>query len=188
MNHIGTKNLETERIILRKIGVKDAQLMYDNWASDNDVSKYVTWCTHKDVNETSELLKNWESEYTKLNCYRWCIVSKENDEPIGTIDVCKSNDNLEMAEIGYCMSKRYWNKGIMTECANRIIQFLFEEVGYKRIQATHALENPASGRVMQKIGMKYEGIIRDGNRLNNGNLCDVAMYSILAREYFKEEK
>lgn len=188
MNHIGTKELETKRIILRRINVNDAQLMYNNWASDIDVSRYVTWNVHKDVNETNELLKVWELEYTNLNCYRWCIVDKESNEPIGTIDVCKSNDSLDMAEIGYCMSKKHWGKGIMTECASRVVKFLFEEVGYKRIQATHALENPASGRVMQKIGMKYEGVIRDGNRLNTGNLCDVAMYSILAREYFKGEE
>ena len=187
MKHIGTKELETDRILLRRISVDDAEKMYNNWASDPEVSKYVTWPTHKDINVTKDLLKMWEAEYTNSSCYRWCVVLKENNEPIGTIDVVKSEDSYEIAEIGYCISKEYWGKGIMTECAKRVLKFLFEEVGYNRIQATHALENPASGRVMQKIGMQYEGTIRDGNRLNQGKLCDVAMYSILKREYFKEE-
>lgn len=187
MNHIGTKELETDRILLRRISVDDAEKMYNNWASDPDVSRYVTWPVHKDIDVTKDLLKIWEREYDKPNCYRWCIVLKETNEPIGTIDVVKSEDSYEIAEIGYCISKEYWSKGIMTECAKRVLKFLFEEVGYNRIQATHALENPASGRVMQKIGMQYEGTIRDGNRLNQGKLCDVAMYSILKREYFKEE-
>lgn len=188
MNHIGTKELETSRMFLRRISVDDAENMYNNWASDPEVARYVTWPVHKDINVTTELLKVWENEYNNSNCYRWCIVDKVSNKPIGTIDVCRQNDDLEIAEIGYCMAKEYWGKGIMTECANRVLKFLFEEVGYNRIQATYLLANPASGRVMQKIGMQYEGITRDGNRLNTGKLCDVAVYSILKREYFGEEE
>lgn len=66
--------------------------------------------------------------------------------------------------------------------------FCHYDVGYNRIQAEHVLANTASGKVMQKCNMKFEGIIRDGNRLNTGNLCDVALYSILKKEFVKGEK
>ncbi len=66
--------------------------------------------------------------------------------------------------------------------------FCHYDIGYNRIQAEHVLANPASGKVMQKCNMKFEGIIRDGNRLNTGNLCDVALYSILKKEFVKGEK
>ena len=67
MNHIATKELETDRILLRRISVDDAEKMYNNWASDPEVSKYVTWPTHKDINVTKDLLKIWEAEYANLN-------------------------------------------------------------------------------------------------------------------------
>lgn len=186
MNHIGSAQLETKRLILRKISINDADEMYNNWASNPEVAKYVTWSVHKNVEETKELLAKWEKGYENKNYYKWLITLKDGDIAIGTIDVVRQNDELEMVEIGYCISQEYWGSGITTEAFKKVIQFLFEEVGYNRIQASHAVMNPASGRVMQKCGLKFEGVIRDGNRLNSGKLCDVAMYSILKKEYKKE--
>lgn len=187
MNHIGTQILETERLVLRKVTENDAVDMYNNWASDEDVTKYVTWKAHKNLDETKNLLSGWEKEYQRKDCYRWFICLKDTNELAGTIDVCRKNDDLEMAEIGYCISKKHWNKGIVTEACKEVIKFLFEKVGYNRIQAQHIPENIGSGKVMQKCGMKFEGIIRHGNRLNTGELCDIAQYSILKKEFNKGE-
>lgn len=161
--------------------------MYNNWATDFEVTKYVTWKTHKNLEETKKLLSGWEKSYENENCYRWVICIKETNTPIGTIDVVRARDEVETAEIGYCISRNYWGKGITTEACKEVIRFLFEEVKYNRLEAEHAVQNPASGRVMQKCGMTFEGIIRDGNRLNNGEFCDVKKYSILRREFCKEE-
>ncbi|HEY8392736.1 MAG TPA: GNAT family protein [Capillibacterium sp.] len=91
-----------------------------------------------------------------------------------------------MCEIGYCLSKRYWNQGIMTEALKAVIAYLIKEVGFKRVQAVHQVENPASGRVMIKAGMKHEGRLR-GYVLNNRNeLVDCEMYAILEDEIEKE--
>ena len=183
MNHIGTKDLETDRLILRRITVNDAEQMYNNWASNPIVAKYTTWQAHKDVDETKKLLEIWESEYENKECYRWCIVLKDENKPIGTIDVCKSNERLEFAEIGYCIAQDCWGKGIVTEAGKKVIEFLFNEVGYNRIQAKYMPVNIASGKVMQKLGMQYEGIQREAYKDNNGNFCDIAVYSILKREF-----
>lgn len=183
MKHIGTKDLETERLILRKISINDAEQMYKNWASNPNVAKYTTWKAHKNIDETKELLKIWEKQYENNTCYRWCIIVKNENKPIGTIDICDSNENLEFAEIGYCIAQDYWKKGITTEAGKRVIEFLFNEIGYNRIQAKYMPQNIASGKVMQKLGMKYEGVQREIVKNNEGNFCDVAVYSILKREF-----
>lgn len=178
MKHIGTRDLETERLLLRKISVNDAEAMYNNWASDDIVTRYVTWPTHQSVEDTKGLLAMWEKEYENDNCYRWLIELKDEKKAIGTIDVCRMNESDKVAEIGYCISRDYWNKGIVTEAAKKVLEYLLKEVGFYRIEAQHHLDNPASGKVMQKIGMKYEGIVR-GGRLVKGKHVDVAMYAIL---------
>lgn len=186
MNHIGTKELETDRLILRRISVNDAEQMYNNWANNFEVSKYTTWQAHKNIDETKELLKIWENEYENNDCYRWCIVLKDKNKPIGTIDACKKDDILEFAEIGYCISQEYWRKGITTEAGKAVIKFLFNKVGYNRIQARYMPQNIGSGKVMLKLGMQYEGIQREAYKDNNGNFCDVAICAILKKD-FKEE-
>lgn len=178
MKHIGTHELETERLILRKITVNDAEAMYNNWASDDVVARYVTWPPHQSVEETKGLLEMWEKEYENDNCYRWVIELKNEKKAIGTVDVCRIKEDDETAEIGYCISRDYWNSGIVTEAAKSVVAYLLKEVGFYRIEAQHHLNNPASGRVMQKIGMKYEGVVR-GGRLVKGEHVDVAMYAIL---------
>jgi len=178
MKHIGTKQLETERLILRRISVNDAEAMYNNWASDDIVTKYVTWPKHESVEATRGLLEIWEKEYENDSCYRWAIVLKDENKVIGTIDVVRVNEADETAEIGYCISHEYWSKGIVTEAAKKVVEYLLNEVGFYRVEAQHHLDNPASGKVMQKIGMKYEGVIR-GARIVKGEHIDVAMYAIL---------
>ena len=178
MKHIGTRELETERLLLRKITVNDAEAMYNNWASDDVVTRYVTWPTHQSVEDTKSLLAMWEKEYENDNCYRWIIELKDEKKAIGTIDVCRMNGSDGVAEVGYVISRDYWNRGIVTEAAKRVLEYLLKEVGFYRVEAQHHLYNPASGKVMQKIGMKYEGVVR-GGRLVKGEHVDVAMYAIL---------
>ena len=93
------------------------------------------------------------------------------------------NDKLECATMGYCMSTDYWNKGIMTEALNGVIHYLFCTVGVHRIQAEHDTMNPASGKVMSKCGMIYEGTKRKMVRNHDGEWVDLAQYSILREEY-----
>ena len=85
MNHVGTQYIETERLILRRFELSDARAMFDNWASDDEVTKYLTWPAHSGVSVTEQLLEDWVSQYSKNDCYRWAIVLKENGpQPIGS--------------------------------------------------------------------------------------------------------
>lgn len=182
MKHIGTKQIETENLILRRFTMNDAETMYKNWAPDDEVTKYLTWPSHADVEVSKSVLESWIEDYGRDDCYNWAIVYKENGmEPIGNISVVSLDDKVMKAHIGYCLSRKWWNKGIMSEALNHVIDFLFDEVGMRRIDARHDTRNPHSGEVMKKCGMKYEGTHRQSD-WNNSGINDSSWYAILATE------
>lgn len=183
LNHIGTQSIGTERLVLRKFHLDDVEQMYNNWAKDPENVKYVTWKAHENMNETLKVVSQWISEYENSNCYRWVITLKDNNHVVGDISVIDMFEENECCEIGYIISKKYWNMGFMTEALRAVLKFLFERVGFHRIQLRHDTNNPASGRVMQKNGLKYEGIIRDARKTNTGFWCDTSLYSILRSEF-----
>lgn len=182
LNHVGTQNIETERLLLRKFKIEDAKQMFDNWAKDPENVKYLSWKAHESIADTYRVLNNWIDEYQCDNSYRWCITLKDTNEVIGSIDVIEMKEIRSTCEIGYVVSKKYWNRGIMTEALRAIIKYLFDKVNFNRIQLRHMVDNPASGKVMMKCGMKYEGTLRQYDLKNTGELCDAAIYSILKGE------
>ena len=187
MEHIGTKQLETSRLILRKYQVSDAINMYNNWASNENVTKYMTWCPHKNVDVTKELIAKWISGYNELNNYHWVIELKSIHEVIGSISVVYINEYTKRVTVGYCIGEAWWNQGIMSEALQEVIRFLFEEVKVSCVCAEHVIENKASGKVMQKAGMKYEGIIKKMGLRNTKEVCDLVSYSITEEEYFNKK-
>ena len=182
MKHLGTKILETDRLILRPFRAEDAQTMYDNWASDPEVTRFLSWPAYKGIDDAHSILKIWLAEYQKPDFYQWAIVLKELDAPIGSISVVNSDDRVEMAEIGYCIGKNWWGRGIMPEAAKAVMAYLFEEVGIQRLEVGHDPDNSASGAVIRKCGFRYEGTLRQRIRSNRG-ITDVAWYSMLKEEY-----
>ena len=185
MEHQGTIRLETDRLILRKFKIEDADVMFRNWASDVEVTKYLTWPPHENVSVTRTVLEEWIQKYNDPEFYNWVIVLKEIGEPIGNISVVKYEDKTDSAIIGWCMGKRWWGQRIMPEAGRAVLQFLFEEVGFNRVAAKHDSENVKSGRVMQKIGMTREGTLRASGK-NNQGIVDEVYYSILKEEYEKK--
>ncbi|MDR3148259.1 MAG: GNAT family N-acetyltransferase [Treponema sp.] len=111
------------------------------------------------------------------------MVLKGLDEPIGSISAVKQHDDIKMAQIGYCIGKKWWNRGITSEALQEVIRFFFEDVGINRVESRHDPNNPNSGKVMAKCGMKYEGLMRQAD-INNQGVCDFVEYGILAVEYF----
>ena len=178
LTHKGTQTIETSRLILRRAVLEDAEPMFRNWASDPDVTKYLTWPAHSNITVSETVLKSWLQEYEKESYNQWMIVLKERGEPIGSISVVNQRDDIAEAEIGYCIGKRWWHQGIMTEALGAVMDYLFDEVGMNRIEAKHDINNPNSGAVMKKCGMFYEGTARQSDR-NNQGICDIATYGIL---------
>ena len=178
LTHKGTIVIETERLFLRPAVRDDAEAIFLNWTSDPEVTKYLTWPTHENLEITQWVVGSWLQGYEKNDFYQWLIEPKDLGQPIGTISVVDHNDRIEKCEIGYCIGKAWWHQGFVSESLNAVIRFLFNEVGMNRIEAKHDTNNPNSGHVMKKCGMKFEGISRsDGS--NNQGLCDTAHYAIL---------
>lgn len=184
MQHKGTLLIETDRLILRKFRIDDSEAAFENWTSDEKVTEFLRWPTHKNIETTRSIIKMWVDGYTKDDFYQWAIVLKNSENnPIGTIGVVEQDENLNILHIGYCIGSRWWNQGITSEAFNAIIPFLFKEVKANRIESQHDPLNPNSGKVMKKCGLKYEGTLREADISNKG-IVDAAMYSILASEYF----
>lgn len=179
MTHKGTQAIQTRRLILRQFRIEDTQDMFRNWASDAEVTKYMTWPTHSNAEISRMVLTDWVSGYQRPDFYQWAI--EYEGQPVGSISVTEHNDDIGMAEIGYCIGRKWWHKGITSEALQAVIAYLFDEVGYRRIQARHDPRNPHSGAVMRKCGMSYEGTYRQGDR-NNQGICDASMYAILASD------
>lgn len=165
--------LETERLILRKITLEDAKDMY-TYASNEEVTKYVTWDKHSSLSDTIDFINKFLPQYDAP----WGIQHKENGRFIGTVHFVWWQPEHKSAEIGYVLSKEYWGKGLITEAARTVITFGFESMNLVRIQARCFLENIGSERVMKKLGMSFEGINRKVMYVK-GNHKDLKMYSIL---------
>ena len=182
MNHIGTKPLETDRLILRRFTLEDAAAVYKNWASDEEVTKFLMWKAHHDIAVTETVVKNWVQNYKEKTYYHWAICYKSySSEPIGDIAVMHSDDTIKMAHIGYHLGKNWWHMGITSEALQCVMDYLFDEVGFYRIESRHDPRNPNSGGVMKKCGMKYEGTHRQAD-WNNQGVCDASYYALLANE------
>lgn len=149
LTHKGTQILTTERLTLRKIRKDDYKDMFV-YTQKPEVAKYVSWSVHKNKNDTKKLCKMWEAEYKNTDRYNWAIVF--GGKVIGNIDVVAHVGDTAL--LGWQIDSTHWNKGIMTEAASAVRDFLFDEVGFERLESCHISVNIGSGRVMQKIGMK----------------------------------
>ena len=177
--HKGTQVLTTPRLTLRPFTTDDAPAMFANWASDPEVTKFLTWPPHSSLDITRMVCSDWVSHYAEPDYYQWAIVYE--NQPIGSISVVNHDDRVAMAHIGYCIGRTWWHKGITTEALQAVMDYLFDQVGIQRIETRHDPRNPHSGAVMRKCGMKYEGTLRQSDR-NNQGVCDAAWYALLKNE------
>ena len=176
LNHKGTKEIHTNRLLLRKYRISDAKEMFENYASDERVTKYMPWKAYNKVSDVSSFLESAIREYEKASTYHWAI--EYEGKMIGGISATV-NDMRNNCEVGYCIGYDFWNKGITSEALAAIITFLFDEVGMHRIMAKHDIENPASGEVMKKCGMTYEGRFTEYYLRHDGTYSDALVYGIV---------
>jgi len=148
------RELETARLRLRKVRADDAQAIFDNWASDDEVTKYITWNTHKSIDDTNMILGIWLKEYDNEPCYRYGIERKEDGVLMGMIDVVGFRHGNPV--IGYCSGRAFWNNGYMTEALRAVVDELFSD-GYETIVIEAIRENIGSNRVIQKAGFTFVG-------------------------------
>ncbi len=182
LRHCGTVPLSTPRLILRRFSAADTIPMFENWACDPDVTRYLTWRAHMTSRETRDVLEYWESQYRKPDFYEWAIVPRDYGRPVGSIGMSKVGRLRTVMELGYCIGKAWWGQGICAEAAGAVLNLMFERVGCTSIIAMHALPNENSGKVMEKCGMHRKDCPPEPVRTENGTFyCRV--YEIERAEY-----
>ncbi|MCL2736889.1 MAG: GNAT family N-acetyltransferase [Propionibacteriaceae bacterium] len=179
LTHLGTQVLTTPRLRLRRFSVDDVDAMYANWASDPEVTAFLTWPAYTDKEPLREYVAQVVASYDSPASYHWIIELAADATPIGSLGVVDTDEAIDMVEVGYCIGRPWWNLGYTSEALGAVIAFLVDQVGANRVEAIHDPENVASGRVMAKCGMRHEGVLRSRQRSYRG-IKDASMWAILA--------
>ena len=186
LHHIFARipELETERLLLRQMRVRDAQDMFA-YASDPEVTQYLLWRPHPNLQYTAHYLEYLAGRYRLGQHYEWAVISKETGHMIGTCGFARIDCQHNCGEIGYVLHPAYHGQGLAVEASRRVIEFGFGELSLNRIEARYMKENTASLRVMEKLGMRFEGVERS-SLLVKGLYRDIGKCAILAKEFQKE--
>lgn len=174
------KTLKTERLVLRRVYTTDIDL-YEA-TSDREVVKYECWEPHKDVTQLMQYINSVFDRYEKGECTEWTIETVDTEEAIGMISIHDVNTLHRHGELGFWLSKKHWGKGYAAEAAQIVIKYAFKELGLLRIQSYTSIENTACIRVLEKLGMQREGVLRKYMYINSNNRrepSDIALYSII---------
>ena len=171
-----TQPIVTDRLYLRRFAVSDAEACYCNWMSDPEVTHFLTWGVHPDVEHTRKVLMEWVGEYSR-GSLDWCITLRGEYVPIGSVTAVRQHPESGYCELGYCLAQDYWDKGYMTEAIRAVTGYIFTNTPYRRIQARHEIENEASGRCLEKSGFHEIGrFVRDNPK--TGRPCIYRMMSV----------
>lgn len=185
MNQIGTNKIHTKRLLLRRYEVSDAKPMFEGFCNDPIVTKHLTWEPHQSILVTQEVLTKWLDAYKTPHTYRWAIILKETGALIGTIDSIKLDLNNHACELGYCLGSAYFNQGYMTEALSHVLDYLILKADFNRVTARFSLQNPASGRVMEKAGMHFEGVFKEAIKNKEGKFIDLGQYAITKKDFLR---
>lgn len=158
---ISTQTLfHTDRLTLRAPRLSDAEAIFHNYARDPEVTRYLVWRPHRAVTETEAFLRlcleGWERQ-TELT---WVLTLRDLDDAIGMVAVRPSDPSEHAVNFGYVLARKYWGQGMMTEAAGRLMEWISSTPGIYRIWATCDVENVASARVLEKLSMQREGVLR----------------------------
>lgn len=174
-------NLDTPRLRLRKLTMQDAQDIY-HYSRDTEVARHVLWDAHRSIGESRAYLRFMLRKYRFKEPASWGIEYLPTHEIIGTIGFMWIQTDNAAAEVGYSLSRDYWNQGIMTEALKAVIEYGFSYLNLNRIEAQHETSNPASGAVMRKCHMVKEGTLKS-RLMNKGRYVDVDLYAILKEDF-----
>jgi RimJ/RimL family protein N-acetyltransferase len=152
-------HIETERLVLRTPRIADAEAIYRRWASDPEVPRYMTWTPHQSPSETIDFVERCLQDADAGRGYHWMLTERGgNDEPIGAISV--SRDNTFCVHLGYVLDRDHWGHGLVLEAAHAILEWVKLQPEIFRCYAVCDVENRASARVLEKLKLRYEGILR----------------------------
>jgi len=169
MKYAAFRQLETPRLLLRELCMEDAEAFFSRLGGSPEVTKHMLWVPHRDISETYASIQKALNRYASGTGYRWAITLRHDAALIGIIDLLGFDEHAGNCSFAYMLGKDHWNRGFATEALEAVFRFAFTEMDMETITADHFAENPASGAVMAKVGMrrletipeKYE---KDGSR------------------------
>lgn len=173
--------LETARLFLRAMRVSDTEDMYA-YAKDPEVTRYLLWSPHRTPEYTRSYLEYLAGRYRLGQHYEWAMVCKADGHMIGTCGFARIDCPHNTAEIGYVLNPAYRGQALVAEAAERVLRFGFDVLGLHRVEARYMIGNDASRRVMEKLGMSFEGVRRE-SMLVKGAYRDIGICSLLVSEY-----
>lgn len=175
--------VRTQRLLLRRMTMRDAPDVY-RYARDPEVARHVLWETHQSIWDTRAYIRYLLYQYRSGEPGSWAIVLQETGRVVGTIGYMGYSADNSTVEVGYSLAREHWGKGLMTEALTAVIDETFRVLALHRIEAMHFTDNPASGRVMEKCGMRHEGHLRE-RICCKGVFRDVEMWAILRKDWEK---
>ena len=173
--------LETPRLILRAVDIGDLKDIFA-YASDEEVTRFLRWGPHRSLESTESHIMEILRQYKEGMDGPWALEYKETGSVVGSIHLMAISVQHSKVEIGFVLSKSYWNRGLMSEALTRVLEFSFERVGLNRIEGFCVVDNHAGLKVMERVGMKKEGVLRE-YLYQKGAWRDFAVYAILRRDY-----
>ena len=186
INHLGSVTLETERLLLRKTIKEDIDELFYIELNPN-VRRYLG--VHKVGTSLNDNRNYFDfSKYDNLDFYRWSIIEKNTNKLLGCIYLNVHDEKARIYGIDYFLREDSWNKGYATEASKCILNFAFEKLNVNRIESSGAKSNPGTLKVMEHIGLKYEGVRKDGIFYYYGGIQDLVLYGITKEEYYKFKK
>ena len=173
--------LETPRLILRTVTMGDLEDMFA-YSSDAEVTRFLRWGPHRALEETESYLCEVLREYEEGENGPWGVEYRETGRLVGSVHLMTISARHSKAEIGFVLSRPYWNRGLMSEALTRVLGYSFEHIGLNRIEGFCLVDNRAGIAVMEKVGMKQEGLLRE-YLFQKGAFSDFVVYSMLKRDY-----
>ncbi len=176
----------TNRLVLRKMLKTDYKDMYE-YACRRDVTEYLLWDPHESEAYTYKYLQYIQSRYRTGEFYDWAVVLRGANKMIGTCGFTRFTLENNSAEIGYVLNPYYWGNGLAPEAVQAILRFGFMQLRMNRIEAKYMEGNTRSRRVMEKVGMQFEGIQRESMHVKD-HYVSIGVCSILRREYLEKHR
>lgn len=186
INHIGTIELESERLLYRRTTLEDIEEFF--YIQLNPKLRKYLGSTKLGNNPDKNKKYFDESKYNELDYYRWTIVKKEDNKILGTIYLNMHDEKAKTAGIDYWIREDEWSKGYVTEASKCILEFAFNKLDLNRIESMGAKDNPGTWKVMEKIGLKYEGTRKESFFYYYGGIEDMVMYGLSKEGYMKNKK
>ena len=181
MNHIGTVEITTDRLKLRRFTVDDVDSFYECYVSDPKVHTYVNYVQGKTREAAEEFIRGIVAQYDKDPAfYAWALTQDGN--VFGYVGLCNIDEKSDSAELRFTFGSKWWGHGFSTESTGAVRDLAFKRIGFHRLYSDLHIDNVSSGSVLLKLGMEPEGVLRGAYKNEDGTYSDMKQFGMVAED------